>query len=300
MHSMLLAAAAALATPLPVAAAATAPTTVVREAGEHIRTTLHGTRGPVVVLIPGMSTPAEVWDETVAALRPDHRLLVVEVRGFDGKDAPANRSAGLIDGIVAELSADLKARGIERAAIVGHSFGGLVAMQFALAHPSKAERLLVVDALPFFGTVFDPKATVESVRPRAARMRDMMVAQAAAIRAAAAKGVTSDPGGDMSARAGHRIRIANWSMRSDPAVVAQALYEDLGLDLRAAIARIEAPMTVLYQAARQPEIAHERYRADYSARPATRLVPVADTGHFIMLDRPDAVLAEVKALLARD
>ena len=295
MRALLLAAAAALATPLS-ATPAIAGSAAVSEQGAHIRTTLHGNSGPVIVLIPGMSTPGAVWDDTVTALSNDHRLLVVEVRGFDGADAPANAKPGLVAGIVDDLAADLKARGLGKPAIVGHSFGGLVAMQFALDHPGQLDRLMIVDALPFFGTVFDAKATVASVQPRAAQMRDMMVEQAAVIKAAAAKGIATDPGGDMARSAENRIRIANWSMRSDPAVVAQALYEDLGLDLRQDIARIAVPMTVLYQAS-DPESARARYGADYAAQPKARLVPVADAAHFIMLDQPEKFRTELKSFL---
>src|SRR5690606_34746306 len=119
---------------------------------DHVRTTLHGVRGPVAVLIPGMSTPAAVWDDTIVALSGEMRLVVVEVRGMEGRRAPANEVSGMISGIVAELSADLAARELPPARIVGHSFGGLLALKFGLEHPGQAESVLVIDALPFFGT----------------------------------------------------------------------------------------------------------------------------------------------------
>jgi pimeloyl-ACP methyl ester carboxylesterase len=298
MRTMILAAAAVLATPLP-AASAIAATVAVSEQGKHIRTTLHGAGGPVVVLIPGMSTPGAVWDETVASLQGDYRILVLEVRGFDGTVVPENGKKALIPGIVDELSADLRARGIPQAAIVGHSFGGLVALQFALLHPGQADRLLIVDALPFFGTVFDPSATVASTMPRAEAMRAQMLAGREAMRAAAKAGVTRDPGGGMAKGADNRIKIANWSLRADGGVVAQALYEDLMLDLRQDIARIEAPITVLYQAG-DPEKARARYSADYAAQPKAKLVPVPDAAHFIMLDQPELFRAELKAFVSDD
>ena len=298
MRILLLAASAALATPLPFAMAHAA-TTATSEQGTHIRTTLHGEKGPLVVLIPGMSTPGAVWNETVAVLEADHRVLVVEVRGFDGQDAPGNGRDGLIDGIVGDLNADIQARGFDRAAIVGHSFGGLVAMQFALKHPERTDRLMLVDALPFFGTVLDGAATVDSMKARATAMRAQMLAGRDAMRAAAKAGIKQDPGGDMAKAAADRIRIANWSLSADAAVVAQAIYEDMMLDLRKDIARIEAPMTVLYQAS-DPERARLRYGTDYSAQPMAKLVPVADAAHFIMLDQPDLFRTELKAFLAAD
>ena len=90
LHSALLAATLPLALVAPVTPAyqANAQEAAQRDEAvqhDHIRTRLYGTAGPVVVLIPGMSTPAAVWDGTVASLVDDHRVLTVEVRGFAGE-----------------------------------------------------------------------------------------------------------------------------------------------------------------------------------------------------------------------
>ena len=284
----------ALAAPHPAAASETASDSAAVNQYDHIRTTLHGADGPVVVLIPGMSTPGAVWDDMVTDLSDDMRLLVVEVRGMEGARAPANEAPGMIAGIVADLSADLAARRLPPARIVGHSFGGLLAMRFGLDHADQAESLLVIDALPFFGTVLDEHATPVSIEPQAARMRDMLLTQADTMRAIGARG-TSDParGAGMSLIPEHQLRIANWSLRADPAVVARALYEDMQADLRAQIADLSLPLTVLYQAETAPELARARYETDYAALSGARLVPVARTSHFIMLDRPELVREEI-------
>jgi pimeloyl-ACP methyl ester carboxylesterase len=260
----------------------------------HLTTTLHGNSGPAVVLIPGLSTPADVWDDMAASLAADHRVLVVGVKGFDGQRATANEKDGMIDGIVADLATDLHARGFHRPVVTGHSFGGLVAMKYALAHPATIKSVVVVDALPFFGTVFDPQATAASIAPRGKQMRDMMIAQAEAIRAMGKVGVTKDPGGTMSLDPTTRIRIANWSMKSEPLAIAQAMWEDIVLDLRPAIGGIRVPLTVLYNSHGDGKDAAARYSTDYAAKADTRLVPVKNTGHFIQLDQPEAVEAAVK------
>lgn len=284
----LLAALAAATLPLVLAAAATAtetalPSSPVNEY-DHIRTTLHGFAGPAAVLIPGMSTPGAVWDETVAALQGEMRLLVVEVRGFEGAPAPANAEPGVLPGIVADLAKDLAARGVDRAVVAGHSLGGLAGLRLALDHPDLTQSVVAIDALPFYATVFSPEATVESVAPQAERMRAMLVAQAGSQTA----GAQPAPSG-MSLDPEKQARIAAWSRQARPEVVAQALYEDLTTDLRQEIGRLEMPVTVLYEAARDPAIAAARYETDYAALAGVRLVPVERTAHFIMLDRPDVV-----------
>ncbi len=289
------AALAAIATPMSCVSPAAATALSPMNEHDHIRTKLHGRSGPVVVLIPGMSTPGKVWDDMAASLSADHRVVVAEVKGFDGQRAPANEKPGLIDGIVADLAADLQARGFRQPVLVGHSFGGLVAMKYALVQPKMVKSVVVVDALPFFGTVFADDATVELIAPRAKAMHDMMVGQADVIRASAAAAIVKDPGGNYSIDPTRRIAIANWAMRSDPVVVARALAEDLAMDLRKDIAAIRAPMTILYQAHEDAALAAKRYRTDYAAKADTKLIPVNETGHFIQLDQPEAVRAAIVA-----
>ena len=303
----LMIAVAALAAASPSAVLAHAPAAAASPAATHelahVRTTLHGAKGPVVVLIPGMSTPGAVWDDTVAAFAPTHRVLVVEVKGFDGKPAPENAKPGLLDGIVADMSADLRARKLGSATIVGHSLGGLLAMKFGLAHGDQARQLLIVDALPFFGTVFDGNATLDSVKPRAAQMRDMMVGGAEMMRAAGAKARANPPSGDcgkgMVLEPLAACKVQLWSLSAEPTVVAEAVYEDVLTDLRPDIAGLKMPVTVLYQAAQDPKAAAERYEADYATLQSAKLVPVDKTSHFIMLDRPEVFEAELKAMTAR-
>lgn len=266
----------------------------------HIRTMLHGTDGPVIVFIPGMSTPAAVWDDTVHALAATHRLLVVEVKGFDGARVAANEKPGLMDGIVADLVSDLNSRGIKRATLVGHSFGGLLSLKLAIEHPAMAERLLIVDALPFFGTIFDPAATIVSSRPRADAMRQMLLVNADTMRMLGERGASDGSrAAGMSVNEDTRIKIANWSLKAEPTVVAQAIHEDFLSDLRPQLATLNLPVTVLYQADNAHGANAERYRQDYAALRGVELVGAANSGHFIQLDQHALFLSELAKLMAR-
>ena len=306
LHSALLAATLPLALVAPVTPAyqANAQEAAQRDEAvqhDHIRTRLYGTAGPVVVLIPGMSTPAAVWDGTVASLVDDHRVLTVEVRGFAGERGTANESAGAIDGIVADISADLAARNLGSATIVGHSLGGLIAMEFGLAHAEQARSLVILDSLPFFGMVFAPDMTLEKVEPQAAQMRDMMIAGAEQMRAAGAKNTESGAGAaGMSIDEAPRVRIANWSLDAEPLAVAELVYEDTMTDLRSEIAGLKMPVTVVHMAnGGYREMAIERYATDYAALPGVRLMPVDNSLHFVQLDQPEIVRAEIRAAAAK-
>lgn len=247
--------------------------------------------GDPVILIPGLSTPRTVWEPFVPALARNHRVILVQVNGFGGDAVGANGGPGILQGAVEELAGWLAANRIESPAVVGHSMGGLMGMMLARDHPRAVGRLLIVDSLPFFGVIMGPDATVESVRAAATNLRD-------AIRNGPP--AASAPPGMSNSEAGSR-QVGSWVRAADRNVSAQAVYEDLGTDLRGDVAAIGSrPVTVAYavpNALAAPMI-HGVYRQAYAADPDARLIPVENSAHFIMLDQPErfaAILAEFVA-----
>lgn len=101
---------------------------VVASDGARIHVCDEGT-GPAVVLLAGWSFSAAVWGEHRADLARDHRVVGVDLRGHGASDAPDG------DYSVARLADDvagvLDALELTQAAVVGWSFGGMVASRLA-------------------------------------------------------------------------------------------------------------------------------------------------------------------------
>ncbi|WP_448659425.1 alpha/beta fold hydrolase [Sphingomonas sp. CJ99] len=278
----------ALAAMLPAMAAAQPATS---ERMDHVSITAIGSGDPVI-LIPGMASPSAVWDGIAPELAKRHRVLLVQVNGFAGDDPGKNLEPGIIDGIVSDLATYAEREKLTKPAVIGHSLGGLVAMKLAADHPALPGRIMAVDTLPFFGALFGaPDAA--AAQPQADRIR---AALSAAQSPTASTEVTSDPGGIWSNSPAGRIRVANWSRMADPRVVGQATYEDVLLDMRPRLGAIRAPFTVLYATGAGP-MAKTLWEREYAGSSA-RLVPVADSWHFIMLDQPEVFAREVQAFLA--
>lgn len=55
--------------------------------------------------------------------------------------------------------------------------GALTGLMIAARVPQEVGKLMIVDALPFIGTLFNPAATVDSMKPQAEQMAAMMRAQ---------------------------------------------------------------------------------------------------------------------------
>lgn len=254
----------------------------------HISIVSEGSGSPVV-LIPGLSSPRAVWDEVAPDLARTHRVILVQVNGFAGDDPGENLKPGILDGIVGDLHGYLAAQKLAPAKIVGHSMGGLVALQLARAHPGDASALMIVDALPYVGDIFVPGATVAQIEPQAKAMRDRMAASLGKSDPAAAQRTAAG----MALTPGAQAKVAAWIGQADPRVSGQAMYEDMTTDLRPDMAEIATPITLVfpYSAAMPKERAEPFYRAEYAKAPKVTFVPVADSAHFVMLDQPQAFAA---------
>ncbi|HEV7374996.1 MAG TPA: alpha/beta fold hydrolase [Pyrinomonadaceae bacterium] len=116
--------------------------------------------GPVVVLLHGLGGNTTNWAFNIAPLAQKYRVVVLDQIGFGQSDKPLinYRIATYVD----FLDAFLKELKIERASFVGNSMGGWVAAAYALAHPEKVERLVLVDAAGFsFAPDFDTSQLIK-------------------------------------------------------------------------------------------------------------------------------------------
>jgi len=264
---------------------------------EHVSIRSIGS-GPPVVLIPGLASPRAVYDNIASELARGRRVLLVQVNGFGGDAPRGNAEGAVIEGVVSDIASYLRRERLQRSAVVGHSLGGVVAMRLARDHAPLVDRLMIVDALPFIGTLFAPNATVESIRPAAEAMRQGYLSAASRPRQPSAE----DPMlATMSITPQGRRQVSEWGIAANPQVAARALYEDMQEDLRpnlAAIARV--PTTVLY--AVPPQIAaraRAMWTSAYAGAPTVRMIAVENSHHFIMLDQPEIFAREIAAFLAR-
>jgi pimeloyl-ACP methyl ester carboxylesterase len=102
-------------------------------------------QGPVVVLLHGSNSSLFTWEGWVAALSSDHRVVTLDLpgHGLTGPDAKNRYSSGEMAEVVDRFLTQL---GVTRFTIGGNSMGGAIAWHYALAHPDKVERLILVDA----------------------------------------------------------------------------------------------------------------------------------------------------------
>jgi pimeloyl-ACP methyl ester carboxylesterase len=258
--------------------------------------------GPDVILIPGLASSSAVWSQTVQALQGGYRLHVVQVSGFAGTPASANRQGPVVEGLVSELADYIKAKGLERPAVIGHSMGGLVALRAAAdagrdRRGGAVGRVMVVDATPFFPSLISPGATVGDVEPIA-----RIAYQALLFLGDEALRAQGTALGDQLGGAADGVFNAVGWQGGDRQVLAQGLYEVMTTDLRNRLPDIAAPVTVVYGWSpddRSPR-AHidGLFQAGYRnlPRPA-RFERIEGAEHMVMIDQPGRFLAAVTRFL---
>lgn len=258
-------------------------------------------KGPAVLLIPGLSMSRESWRKTATVLSRDHEVLVVQINGFGGTAAGDNIGDGLLVGVVEDLANYLDGRKTSPVTIVGHSLGGTLGLILAKVRPDLVGRLLVVDTLPWVGMTMAPAtATPSQIEPQAAMLRD-------AVRSRFEHPVTRVQHNAEMARfalqpASQKL-VAEWSFDADPRVTAEAFYEDLMVDLRGDLSGMQTATKVIVplSGSLDERTRTERlYRTAYAALPNVELAFINDSGHFVMLDQPEAFDAELTRFLKTD
>ena len=103
--------------------------------------------GRSVVLLHGKNFCGATWESSARALSgAGYRVLIPDQIGFckSAKPRGAQYSFEMLASFTRRL---MESRGIVRAAVVGHSMGGMLAMRFAIMYPDAVERLVLVNPL---------------------------------------------------------------------------------------------------------------------------------------------------------
>lgn len=137
-----LAASAWLVAAIAVAASAQATTARLAVPGGEIAYDVAGS-GPAIVFLHGAFMDRLSWDRQVPVFAKRFRVVRYDIRPFGEStrpDAPYS--------VAGDLLALLDHLKIERAHLVGHSFGGAAAIDFALLYPERVDRLVLAGAVP--------------------------------------------------------------------------------------------------------------------------------------------------------
>ncbi|GAA5151790.1 alpha/beta fold hydrolase [Nocardioides marinquilinus] len=108
----------------------------------HRRAFVRAGSGPALLLLHGLGCDHTTWTPVIDRLARHHTVIAPDLLGHGRSDKP--RADYSVGGYANGMRDLLTVLGVDRVTVVGHSFGGGVAMQFAYQFPERTERLLLV------------------------------------------------------------------------------------------------------------------------------------------------------------
>ncbi|MFI1622529.1 alpha/beta fold hydrolase [Streptomyces lydicus] len=112
---------------------------------------------PALLLIHGSASSTRAWDLLVPLLTGSHRVIRTDLLGHGRSAKPADRSYALPDQ-ARRAGAVLDRLGVERAVVVGHSSGGVVATAVAEQRPDLVTALALINTGPRLDTFIAPQS----------------------------------------------------------------------------------------------------------------------------------------------
>lgn len=262
---------------------------MVQVKGGELAWTSEGDGAPVLLLHAGVADQ-RMWDPVAALLVPRHRVVRYDMRGFG-----ESRSRAGAFSPVADALAVLSELGIQRATVVGASYGGAVALELAAAAPERVETLvLLAPALPgheWSSAFGDFAAREEEALARGDLDEAVELNLRMWVDGPARGAAESDPG--------IRSLVADMQRRAFELQLADELADE----------EIDPPVSARLGALRTPALVmvgdrdvedFERIAGRLAAElPAATLRRVPGAGHLLALERPKAVAEAIESAARR-
>ena len=102
-------------------------------------------KGPLVVMIHGFPDYWYTWRKQMPTIAKNFQVVAIDQRGYNKSDKPKGVANYSMPKLVGDVAAVIKHLKREKAVIVGHDWGGAVAWTFAMTHPDKTDRLVILN-----------------------------------------------------------------------------------------------------------------------------------------------------------
>ncbi|HKY74759.1 MAG TPA: alpha/beta hydrolase [Acidimicrobiia bacterium] len=121
------------------------PTAAVNDTVLHVES--DGAGPPWVVIHGGLGVDHVIYRRTLGPLTDACQVVFFDQRG-NGRSGPVDLATVTMEQLADDVAVLADTLGLDRFSVLGHSYGGFVAQEFALRHPDRLERLVLVDTSP--------------------------------------------------------------------------------------------------------------------------------------------------------
>jgi epoxide hydrolase 4 len=101
--------------------------------------------GPLLVLIHGFPDYWYGWRNQIPALAEHFQVVAIDLRGYNKSDQPKGVENYTIEKLVSDVDAVVHHFKQKKATIVGHDWGGIISWRYAMDHPDKTDRLIILN-----------------------------------------------------------------------------------------------------------------------------------------------------------
>ena len=231
---------------------------------------------PVVLLSGSLGSTLEMWDPQLPALAERFRVVRYDTRGHGRSPVPPGPYS--LDDLVDDAVALLDRLGVQRAAVVGLSLGGMTAVRLAAREPHRVDRLAVLCSSALLGPARNWTERAALVRAEGA---------AAVASAVVARWFTDD----LRVREPVTVSRMEQMVAGTPAEGYASCCEAIAtMDLRSDLARISAP-TLALAGAEDPATPPEHLATIANEVPDGRLVVLPHAAHLASWEQSVAVNA---------
>ncbi|MFZ4100105.1 MAG: proline iminopeptidase-family hydrolase [Chlamydiia bacterium] len=129
--------------------------TIVEANGAQLFCRSFGEGSPVVVLHGGPGMSHDYLLPYLARLADKHQVIFYDRRGCGRSTGAIDEDSMSLATFVEDLESVRKAYGFQQIALLGHSWGGLLAMVYAIAHPESVSKLILADTVPASSEEFE-------------------------------------------------------------------------------------------------------------------------------------------------
>jgi pimeloyl-ACP methyl ester esterase len=242
--------------------------------------------GPAVLLIHGWTANRTFWERQVQALRDQHTVITVDLRGHGESSHP--RSGYTLAALAGDLEHLVRALAVPRIALVGWSMGGIVAQELALRLGDRVSALGLVCTTA--GGLTDDKRDKADTE----RFGAMQAAIAKDFRAFVRDFAPS------LFKDGTAAPLLPWvigQLQKTPAHVAEACFATVGTtDLRAKLGKLKVPTAVLH-GRHDGVIPFSEAQQLAKKIPGATLTVFEQSGHMPPFEEPDAFNAALVKFL---
>ncbi len=246
-------------------------------------------KGQPVLFLPGFTCPGGVWDSTINNLEEGYQTHQFTYAGFGGVPKIELPWYGTLAN---DISAYIESNNLKKVVLVGHSMGGMLALDIAAKLPKRINKMVLVDALPNIREIVMPQVPVEQITFDNPYNQQMIAASDSALRVTAGYMAMG-----MSNQTDRHAELIDFILKSDRETYVYGYTELLKLDLREKLSTIPTKTLVLGADFPSKEAVLPNFESQFANLKNKEIKIANGSKHFIMFDQPEWFYAEVNNFL---